>query len=347
MEIIKKSTLSTLSYIPFNYFSANQDNSEQTDFTFKSGIINDRFNTFNEYRKSYQRRFFHFLSDDLFNDTNSLLENSSIFNDSDEKKVLLLSKKNIELNTLKDKDNKNYLELFHNTEFLYKELKKDMDLLKRRQQDRIKTKVYESENKQIDKEIEKIIKSMTQKVKICEINIKQMASIPDTNLSDIDKKIKDNMKITLSQKIHDFSYDFKKNEQQFMEKLQELGNKSSVIDDEDKSIKEFDKKHENFFTQDKYDTKLKKKNECINSLVTSINELSSIFKDLQNVVQEQGTILDRIDYNIEIAIDNTKKAYNHISEANKLQGQSCFRNTTLILMFIIFVETMLLINKYL
>ena len=63
MEIIKKSTLSTLSYIPFNYFSANQDNSEQNDFTFKSGIINDRFNTFNEYRKSYQRRFFHFLSD--------------------------------------------------------------------------------------------------------------------------------------------------------------------------------------------------------------------------------------------------------------------------------------------
>ena len=347
MEIIKQSTLSTLSYIPFNYFSSNQDNSEQTDFTFKSIIINDRFNTFNEYRKSYQRRFFHFLSDDLFNDTNSLLENSSIFNDSDEKKVLLLSKKNIELNTLKNKDNKDYLELFHNTEFLYKELKKDMDLLKRRQQDRIKTKVYESENKQIDKEIEKIIKSMTQKVKICEINIKQMASIPDTNLSDIDKKIKDNMKITLSQKIHDFSYDFKKNEQQFMEKLQELGNKSSVIDDEDKSIKEFDKKHENFFTQDKYDKKLKKKNECINSLVTSINELSSIFKDLQNVVQEQGTILDRIDYNIEIAIDNTKKAYTHISEANKLQGQSCFRNTTLILMFIIFVETMLLINKYL
>ena len=45
-----------------------------------------------------------------------------------------------------------------------------------------------------------------------------------------------------------------------MEKLQELGNKSSVIDDEDNSIKEFDKKHENFFTQDKYDTKLKKKN---------------------------------------------------------------------------------------
>ena len=189
---------------------------------------------------------------------------------------------------------------------------------------------------------------MTQKVKICEINIKEISSIPDSSLSNIDCRIKDNMRITLSQKIHDFSYEFRKNEQQFMEKLKKLGSNSSVIDDEDTSIKDFEEKHAKLFNvQENISDKNQKNEECIDSLVISINQLSSIFKDLQAVVQEQGTILDRIDYNIEIAMENTKKAQGHLTEANKLQKQSCFRNTSLILLFIIFVESILVINKYL
>lgn len=348
MEIIKQKTLSTLSSIPLNYFTYNQEDNEQPEFEKIEGVICDKFEKFCEYRKSYQNHFFHYLENDIFKESNSLLENS-ILNDSDEKRVLLLSQKNIELaelNALKNK-NTNFFELFHSTEFIYKELNNDMNLLRRRQQDRIKTKVYESENKQIDKEIEKIIKSMTNKVKLCEINIKQIAAIPDTSLSDIDIKIKDNIKVNLSQKIHDFSYNFRKNEEQFVENLKKLGSKSSVIDDEDNSIKEFDDKHKNLFLHDESDSQIKIRNECLDSLVISINELSSIFKDLQNVIHEQGTILDRIDYNIEIAMDNTKKAQKHIIEANKIQSQSCFKNSALILLFIIFVESILLINKYL
>ena len=349
MDFLKTKTLSTLSLIPIDYFSLNNKNEDETESTFKSGVVRDRFATFSEYRNSFQIRFFHFFEKNIIKESDSALENSTIFREQDDKKIHLLSQQNIELNSLKVKNNNNYIDLFHNTEIIYKELNKDMSLLKRKQQERIKTKVYESENKQIDKEIEKIIKSMTQKVKICEINIKEIAAIPDSSLSNIDIKIKDNIRITLSQKIHDFSYEFRKNEEQFMEKLQKLGSNSSVIDDEDTSIKDFDKKLANnlFFLQDDNNSQIKKRNECIDSLVISINELSSIFKDLQTVVQEQGTILDRIDYNIDIAWDNTKKAYGHINEANKLQKQSCFRNTALILMFIIFVESILVINKYL
>jgi syntaxin 16 len=348
MEIIKQKTLSTLSSIPLNYFMSTTEDSDQPEFEKIEGVICDKFEKFCEYRKSYQNHFFHYLENDIFKESNSLLENS-ILNDSDEKRVLLLSQKNIELaelNALKNK-NSNFFELFHSTEFIYKELNNDMNLLRRRQQDRIKTKVYESENKQIDKEIEKIIKSMTNKVKLCEINIKQIAAIPDTSLSNIDIKIKDNIKVNLSQKIHDFSYNFRKNEEQFMEKLQKLGSKSSVIDDEDNSIKEFDEKHKNIFLHDDSDSQIKIRNDCLDSLVTSINELSTIFKDLQNIIHEQGTILDRIDYNIEIAEENTKNAYGHLNEANKLQKSSCFRNVTLIIMFVIFIEAILLINKYL
>ena len=75
-------------------------------------------------------------------------------------------------------------------------------------------------------------------------------------------------------------------------------------------------------------------------------ELSGIFKDLQNVVQEQGTILDRIDYNINISYENTQKGLNSIKKAEEHHNESCFRNAILLLFVIIFVETVLIIYKY-
>ena len=351
MEFLRNKNLSPLNLIPFNFsFGTHSPPMDKSFPIFKSGVIRDRFATFSEYRNSFQNRFFHFLDKKLFNDTNKLLANSSIFNDkntNEEKKEHLLSSSNIELSALKEKKN-NFLEIFHNTQIIFNELNRDFDLMKNKYQERLKTKVYESENKQIDKDIEKIINLMTQKVRLCETNIKEISSIPNGLMSKTEQTIKDNIIINLSNKIQEFSYEFRKNQKEFVEKLQKIGNKLSVIDDEDTSIKDFDKKYFDklFYTKVEKNSNLSMRNKGIDSLLESINELSKIFKDLQNVVQEQGTILDRIDYNIEIAEENTKSAYGHLNEANKLQKQSCFRNVTLIIMFIIFVEAILLINKY-
>ena len=80
-------------------------------------------------------------------------------------------------------------------------------------------------------------------------------------------------------------------------------------------------------------------------MANSINQLSEIFKDLQNVVQEQGTILDRIDYNIDISYENSQRGLNFIKKAEEHQKQSCFRNVILVLFVIIFIETILIILK--
>ena len=45
----------------------------------------------------------------------------------------------------------------------------------------------------------------------------------------------------------------------------------------------------------------KTKSKEITRLVNTINDLAVLFKDLSVLVVEQGTILDRIDYNIEQA----------------------------------------------
>lgn len=46
----------------------------------------------------------------------------------------------------------------------------------------------------------------------------------------------------------------------------------------------------------------------INDIAKGIIELADIFKELQTMVIDQGTMLDRIDYNVERMADNVKGA---------------------------------------
>ena len=74
--------------------------------------------------------------------------------------------------------------------------------------------------------------------------------------------------------------------------------------------------------------------------------MATTFQDLQVIVQEQGTILDRIDYNIDTTVDNVEKANKNLKEANKKMKRNCFRNATMILLSVIFVESVILLFRF-
>jgi len=93
---------------------------------------------------------------------------------------------------------------------------------------------------------------------------------------------------------------------------------------------------------------LRKRDLEINNLVSSINDLSHIFKEMANLVNEQGTILDRIDYNIEHAIVNVKKANTHLKKVADDQDSptsNCARNAIMALIAINFLLGLMLIIK--
>ena len=154
----------------------------------------------------------------------------------------------------------------------------------------------------------------------------------------------------LIEKIQNFSNEFRKNQQQYLKYLKDMGISSNINNDNEKSIEKFneldDEKKNFLYTQedDKYQ-QIKKRDEDISVLAKSIDELSGIFKDLQNIVQEQGTILDRIDYNINISYENSQQGLKYIKKAEEHQNESCFRNVILLLYIIIFIEDILIISK--
>lgn len=84
----------------------------------------------------------------------------------------------------------------------------------------------------------------------------------------------------------------------------------------------------------------------ISKLVRSINELAVLFKELSVLVIDQGTIIDRIDYNIEQTLEHTKKGNTHLQGARKAQESARARSCLMCLIAFIVLCVIVLVFKH-
>ena len=75
------------------------------------------------------------------------------------------------------------------------------------------------------------------------------------------------------------------------------------------------------------DTAIAQREQEINDIAKGIIELADIFKDLQTMVIDQGTMLDRIDYNVERMATDVKGAEKELTVVSyhflPLRNRSC------------------------
>lgn len=57
----------------------------------------------------------------------------------------------------------------------------------------------------------------------------------------------------------------------------------------------------------------------LREIMSSITDLQDLFKDLSQMVIEQGTILDNIEYNVQQVVEHTEMAVQELTTANKYQ----------------------------
>ena len=225
--------------------------------------------------------------------------------------------------------------------------------MQEKQQQRLIPKFDDQENKKLNKSIKEISTEMTQELKQCQNILKEIINDKE-DLNDINNfrelnatnvQIKQNMKQNIITKLNDFTKKFKLNQELYNNKFQDF-----VIDEEmankSFSIRKNEEKNSNDFlsTQENND-QLRRRDEDLTNLLKSVNDLAQIFKDMQTLVMEQGTILDRIDYNIDIASSNISQGKKNITKADKHMKNNCFRNVIIILIVIIFIEALLLVLK--
>ena len=208
--------------------------------------------------------------------------------------------------------------------------------------------------KKLNKNIRKLSFQLRQELKSVEknINIYINSEFFDTE-NELFIQIKDNISQSILSDLNSFSKKFKINQELYSEKCKEL-----IVDEEnDKGLEmnEISTNSElndnsgdqNFLMREEPDSILVKRDSELNDIVRGVTYLQQMFKDLQIIVSEQGTILDRIDYNIDVGFENVSKGKKKIVKANEKHKGHCFRNAILFLQLLIFTESMIILFKFL
>lgn len=84
----------------------------------------------------------------------------------------------------------------------------------------------------------------------------------------------------------------------------------------------------------------------ISKIAQSIEELGTIFKELAVLVIDQGTILDRIDYNMEAVVEHTKTGITQLEKAEKHQRNARPMKCIVSLVMLICVLLLILVLKH-
>ena len=268
---------------------------------------------------------------------------------------LISSKDRIELQNF---NSPKYMDLYEQCNNLLKDLEVEFNKLKEEQQKRRVPSFNEAESKLINQNIQLISDGVTKKLKKCKYLSKELKVLLAN--SDIDDNIKINMYQNLLNRLAEKSREMQINEELYLKKFQELNgfdesffstNANNNITNTINNINNYDSietnQTQNFFsnTAKKLDV-VKERNKEIDVMVCTVNELKTIFEEVSNMVIHQGTILDRIDYNTYQSRHHLRRGNKELEETHERLKSGCLRRLNQILIFAIFIMSILIIFKF-
>ncbi|KAI9679584.1 MAG: hypothetical protein M1829_001545 [Trizodia sp. TS-e1964] len=162
-----------------------------------------------------------------------------------------------------------------------------------------------------------------------------------------------NIQISLAGKVQESSASFRKKQSAYLKKLRGLGGMTPPLDrrpsaqlnpysdpsmtesDADKSYSQsaLQQTSQRHITSN--DSAIMQREQEIMDIAKGIIELADIFKDLQSMVIDQGTMLDRIDYNVERMATDVKGADKELTVASGYQRKSTKRKIILLLLILV------------
>ncbi|EGC37577.1 hypothetical protein DICPUDRAFT_149802 [Dictyostelium purpureum] len=158
------------------------------------------------------------------------------------------------------------------------------------------------------------------------------------NLSPEDQKMKKNIQNSKSAKLQSLSLTFRQKQRIFLTALQKRSNAFSewgidFNDEEEGGVVDLDFSDELKQVVDHMELEITQRDQDIRKIVASINDLSQLFQDISILVVQQGTLLDRIDHNLETAYEDVKQGTVEIEETNQLHKE--YRTRLCILMILV------------
>jgi len=198
-----------------------------------------------------------------------------------------------------------------------------------------------------DREIDILTKQITDKFR--EAERKLMQRIGNVKEGGADVTVRKNIQRQLAQQLQQLSLSFRKSQKEYMTRLKSQkggGELDGLLgpDPEMPPVEGFS--DEQTVMMEQAENTVEERDQEIQKIASSINELATIFKELAVLVIDQGTILDRIDYNMENVVQSTQKGIQELEKAEKYSKSTRPLKCIAILVVLIIIFTIILIAKH-
>jgi syntaxin 16 len=184
-------------------------------------------------------------------------------------------------------------------------------------------------------------------------------------MSRADETMAKNIKVNLAARVQEASSGFRKKQSTYLKKLRDMAGLASPTERSstplaggnytDPSILESDadRTYSQSMLQATTHQKLLHSNDAviaqrekeIEKIAQGIIELADLFREMQTIVIDQGTMLDRIDYNVESMATHVKEAAKELKTAEGYQKKTTKRKIIFLLLLIIAAMIILLVIK--
>ena len=193
-------------------------------------------------------------------------------------------------------------------------------------QERLKVTFDIDEAKKDKAEINKVVKIITKLLKKCENSVKTIASIDIYNITQQEKTIRLNVMRGIGVELQTLSKRFRTAQKDYMDKLRSqqainnefFNDKSNLNNALDRGLNQNEVQQ----LEEELDKTVNEREKEIIRIAQSINELSTVFKELSVLVIEQGSVLDRIDYNIENTLVKVQSGVKELKIADEYSKKS-------------------------
>ncbi|RMY29621.1 hypothetical protein D0865_15471 [Hortaea werneckii] len=235
-----------------------------------------------------------------------------------------------------------------------------------------------------EREIEALTQDITRAFTTCQARIRKISTYlrdqqtqPDGHISQADAKMATNLQTSLAARVGDVSIAFRKKQSAYLKKLGQLGGMTMPLDNNSRTAtpltgaatanpytdpamqdSETDRlgaqstllqtaqvRRRTTTTNTAMDSAITQREREIEKIAQGVIDLSNIFQELNTMVIDQGSLLDRIDYNVERTHDHVQGAERELKVATGYQKKTTKRKVILLLVLVVVGLFILLLVK--
>lgn len=200
--------------------------------------------------------------------------------------------------------------------------------------------------------IEVLTQEITDLLKRSEKRLKKLSASGPSE----DSNVRKNVQRSLATDLQNLSMELRKKQSTYLKRLQQQKEGQDGMDFEMKLTGNKFRHEDDDFSDvgfSEYQMSKLKKSEAftaerereISQVVESVNDLAQIMKDLSVLVIDQGTIVDRIDYNIQNVTSSVEEGLKQLQKAERTQRKGGMVMCATVLIIMCFIMLVLLILK--